>query len=165
MPEQGFDVLAHFGQDHFLDRFQRYKAHIAEWRQQYPRLASVDLRYSQQVVLQMAAGSITEQPALTADSDKEPESGKHAPREGTTQAATFSASNLDVSSAQMEPNAASVAAQTPKRTAARAKQERINELAARMRAKRAAARRAALKREKQKSSNRPHSTASEGQDQ
>ena len=39
MPEQGADILAHFGQDHFLERYQLYKAHIAEWRQQYPQLA------------------------------------------------------------------------------------------------------------------------------
>ena len=54
MPEQGTDILAHFGEDHFLERYQRYKAHIAEWRQQYPKLTEVDLRYDQQVVLQMA---------------------------------------------------------------------------------------------------------------
>jgi cell division protein FtsQ len=60
MPEQGTDILAHFGEDHFLERYQRYKAHIAEWRQQYPKLAEVDLRYEQQVVLQMqGAGSAT----------------------------------------------------------------------------------------------------------
>jgi cell division protein FtsQ len=58
--EQGSDVLAHFGDDRFLERYQRYKEHIAEWRQQYPRLAAVDLRYDQQVVLQMASGNETE---------------------------------------------------------------------------------------------------------
>jgi cell division protein FtsQ len=57
MPEQGTDILAHFGEDHFLERFQRYKAHIAEWRLQYPKLAEVDLRYNQQVVLQMTDGA------------------------------------------------------------------------------------------------------------
>jgi cell division protein FtsQ len=56
MPEQGADVLAHFGEDHFLERYQRYQAHIAEWRQQYPHLAAVDLRYDNQVVLEMASG-------------------------------------------------------------------------------------------------------------
>ncbi len=56
MPEQGADILAHFGDDHFLERYERYKAHIAEWRQQYPHLASVDLRYDNQVVLDMASG-------------------------------------------------------------------------------------------------------------
>jgi cell division protein FtsQ len=57
MPEQGTDILAHFGSDHFMERYQRYKAHISEWRQQYPKLAEVDLRYEQQVVLQMTGGA------------------------------------------------------------------------------------------------------------
>jgi cell division protein FtsQ len=59
MPGQGTDILAHFGEDHFLDRYQRYQAHIAEWRQQYPHLAAVDLRYDNQVVLQMSSGKET----------------------------------------------------------------------------------------------------------
>ena len=66
MPEQGADILAHFGEDHFLERYQRYQAHIAEWRQQYPQLAAVDLRYDQQVVLEMASGKTTPD-ASTAD--------------------------------------------------------------------------------------------------
>jgi cell division protein FtsQ len=71
MPEQGTDVLAHFGEDHFLDRYQRYKAHIAEWRQQYPKLAAVDLRYEQQVVLEMTPGAANvAQPTLSDASDK-----------------------------------------------------------------------------------------------
>jgi cell division protein FtsQ len=63
MPEQGTDILAHFGQDRFVERYQRYKAHIAEWRQQFPSLAAVDLRYDQQVVLKMASGKEASQPA------------------------------------------------------------------------------------------------------
>jgi cell division protein FtsQ len=63
MPEPGADILAHFGEDHFLERYQRYKAHIAEWRQQYPKLAAVDLRYEHQVVLEMASGANATQPA------------------------------------------------------------------------------------------------------
>jgi cell division protein FtsQ len=73
MPEQGTDILAHFGDDQFLMRYQRYKAHIAEWRQQYPHLASVDLRYDQQVVLEMAPGAGGSQ---TATDDGKPTSGK-----------------------------------------------------------------------------------------
>jgi cell division protein FtsQ len=57
MPEQGRDILAHFGDDRFLDRYQRYRAHIGEWRQQYPKLAAVDLRYESQVVLEMTPGT------------------------------------------------------------------------------------------------------------
>src|ERR1035438_6825607 len=73
---QDDDTLLHFGEDHFLDRYQRYKAHIAEWRQQYPKLAAVDLRYDQQVVLEMAKGtsaveaSVSGEPALDADAGK-----------------------------------------------------------------------------------------------
>jgi cell division protein FtsQ len=66
MPEQGTDILAHFGEDHFYDRYQRYKAHIAEWRRQYPKLAAVDLRYDQQVVLQMASGAAADQASISA---------------------------------------------------------------------------------------------------
>ena len=54
MPEQGSDILAHFGDDHFLERLQLYKAHIAEWRQRYPKLIGVDLRYSGNVPLEMS---------------------------------------------------------------------------------------------------------------
>jgi len=57
LPEQGMDILAHFGDDRFLDRYQRYKTHIAEWHQQYPKLAAVDLRYENQVVLEMTPGA------------------------------------------------------------------------------------------------------------
>jgi cell division protein FtsQ len=75
MPEQGADILAHFGDDQFLMRYQRYKAHINEWRQQYPHLASVDLRYEQQVVLEMAPGAGGSQ--TTAD-DGRPASARHS---------------------------------------------------------------------------------------
>ena len=80
MPEQGADVLAHFGEDHFLERYERYQAHIAEWRQQYPHLAAVDLRYDNQVVLEMASGKETAEtangdalaPSATANPDAKP---------------------------------------------------------------------------------------------
>lgn len=55
-------TLLHFGNDHFLERYQRYKEHIAEWRQQYPKLTAVDLRYEQQAVLEMASGADIQQP-------------------------------------------------------------------------------------------------------
>jgi cell division protein FtsQ len=78
MPEQGADILAHFGEDRFLERYQRYKEHIAEWRQQYPKLVAVDLRYDQQVVLEMAPGAnvaqaaADEQTAANAVEKKQP---------------------------------------------------------------------------------------------
>jgi cell division protein FtsQ len=54
MPEQGSDILAHFGDGHFLERLQIYKSHIAEWRQRYPKLIGVDLRYNGNVPLEMS---------------------------------------------------------------------------------------------------------------
>ncbi len=83
MPEQGADILAHFGEDHFLERYLRYKAHIAEWRQQYPHLAAVDLRYGQQVVLQMASGKEAADPSAAANgsgpiSEAKPDPGQPA---------------------------------------------------------------------------------------
>jgi cell division protein FtsQ len=48
---QASNVLIHFGADRFLDRYREYQEHLAEWRTQCPRLASVDMRYDQQVVL------------------------------------------------------------------------------------------------------------------
>ena len=55
MPEQGSDILAHFGEDHFMQRLGVYKAHIAEWRSRYPKLKGVDLRYNGEIPLEMAS--------------------------------------------------------------------------------------------------------------
>jgi cell division protein FtsQ len=52
----GADVLVHFGDGRFMERYRQYEQHLAEWRAQYPRLASVDLRYERQVVLEMQSG-------------------------------------------------------------------------------------------------------------
>jgi cell division protein FtsQ len=71
MPEQDSEILAHFGQDHFLDRYQHYKENIAAWRQQYPKLAAVDLRYDQKVVLEMATGADVAQAAADAQNATE----------------------------------------------------------------------------------------------
>jgi cell division protein FtsQ len=76
MPEQGADILAHFGEDRFLERYQRYKAHIAEWRQQYPKLAAVDLRYDQQVVLEMARGANSVEAAVGGETASGGSGGK-----------------------------------------------------------------------------------------
>src|SRR5580765_2491562 len=51
--DKGGDVMVHFGEDGFLDRYRKFEEHLAEWRTQYPRLSSVDMRYERQVVLEM----------------------------------------------------------------------------------------------------------------
>jgi cell division protein FtsQ len=65
---QDDQTLLHFGDEQFLARYQRYKAHIGEWRQEYPQLAAMDLRYDSQVVLKMASGSGTA-PATVSTQD------------------------------------------------------------------------------------------------
>jgi cell division protein FtsQ len=47
------DILVHFGQDKFLKRYQEFEQHLEEWKQQYPKLASADMRYEGQIVLEM----------------------------------------------------------------------------------------------------------------
>lgn len=197
MPEQGTDILAHFGEDHFLDRYRRYKAHIAEWRQQYPKLAAVDLRYDQQVVLQMAPGAATDQASLAAESSKpietaKPLAGQPVLRAAAEPKAVRSAPAKVVASRPVEPKppssrtalsksapptiARSVkpAKPHPSRTATasakeaspKTRQQRVNELAARMRVQRETeAKRAALKRNKQKSTTKSHSAPSAVQGQ
>lgn len=57
IPDNGAEVLVHFGDTDFLERYRKYEAHLAEWRGQYPELASVDMRYDRQAVLEMQQGS------------------------------------------------------------------------------------------------------------
>jgi cell division protein FtsQ len=47
----GAAVMIHLGNSDFLTRYKLYVTHIAEWRQQFQNLQSVDLRYEGQVVV------------------------------------------------------------------------------------------------------------------
>jgi cell division protein FtsQ len=53
----GTDVLVHFGDQDFLARYKSFEEHLPEWRQQYPKLASADMRYEDQIVLEMQKGA------------------------------------------------------------------------------------------------------------
>lgn len=53
----GADILVHFGDEDFLHRYQEFEKHLPEWRTQYPHLASADMRYERQVVLEMQPGT------------------------------------------------------------------------------------------------------------
>ena len=155
MPEQGGDILAHFGEDHFLDRYQRYKAHIAEWKQQYPKLAAVDLRYEQQVVLEMTPGAGADQTAMNSGDGKpaasEPAKSPAAPAVKVT-AVQANAHRHTTSSkpAKQHSSARAVA----KKHASKNRDK-----------KRAAAKRAALNQHRQKTATitRPAAVAGQGQ--
>jgi cell division protein FtsQ len=158
MPEQGGDILAHFGQEQFLERYQRYKAHINEWRQQYPKLAAVDLRYEQQVVLEMQPGTDVAQDAAAeqtaADAgDSKPSDVKAAEEPGKAAAkpATKASAKPKTAPARKNTNA-------PKAAATKTKLDRNNR-------KRAEANRAALNLNRQKTAptTPPAASAGEGQ--
>jgi cell division protein FtsQ len=126
MPEQTGDILAHFGQEEFLERYQHYKAHINEWLQQYPKLAAVDLRYDQQVVLEMASNVATATSGEQSADDLQTAGEKH-PSKATTQKAAVKSSGHSSGKAKASPAKRSVKARkapTPERVKAAKEQKR-----------------------------------------
>jgi cell division protein FtsQ len=77
LPAQGSDIQVHFGDSDFLARYRSFQQHLPEWRQQYPHLASVDMRYEDQVVLDMAKQTTTGQDAAVQPHPETPPE-KHA---------------------------------------------------------------------------------------
>ncbi len=53
----GSDILVHFGDENFLARYNEFEQHLPQWKTQYPRLASADMRYEGQIVLEMQPGT------------------------------------------------------------------------------------------------------------
>ncbi len=51
------EVFIHLGSSNFLSRYQIFMAHIREWRQQFQKVSSVDLRYEQQVIVNPDEGA------------------------------------------------------------------------------------------------------------
>src|SRR5436309_13620874 len=45
------EVLVHLGSSNYLERYKIYVAHVQEWRQQFSKLESVDLRYDRQIIV------------------------------------------------------------------------------------------------------------------
>lgn len=61
------EVLVHLGGSDFAERFKIYKAHVQEWRSQFQKLESVDLRYDNQVIVNPDSQAVTRlvQPKVT----------------------------------------------------------------------------------------------------
>ena len=59
------EVLVHLGSSDYLDRFKIYVAHLREWRQQFQKLESVDLRYDRQIIVNPDMRGVERQPALS----------------------------------------------------------------------------------------------------
>jgi cell division protein FtsQ len=45
------EVLVHLGSSNYLERYKVYVSHVREWRQQFEKLESVDLRYERQIIV------------------------------------------------------------------------------------------------------------------
>jgi cell division protein FtsQ len=58
-------VLVHLGSANYLDRFKIYITHLREWRQQFQKLESVDLRYDRQIIVNPDLPGATRQPAVS----------------------------------------------------------------------------------------------------
>jgi len=63
--DAGGEVLVHLGSSDFLSRFKVYISHAQEWRQQFARLDSVDLRYEHQIVVNPDLQGPAKQPPLS----------------------------------------------------------------------------------------------------
>ena len=60
-------VLVHLGAGNYLQRYKIYVTHVQQWRQQFDKLESVDLRYDGQIIVNPDLQGMARQPALTPD--------------------------------------------------------------------------------------------------
>ena len=58
-------VLVHLGSSNYLERYKIYVAHLQEWRQQFDKLESVDLRYDHQIIVNPELQRTAKQPPLS----------------------------------------------------------------------------------------------------
>ncbi len=61
------EVLVHLGSSNYLERYKVYVTHVQDWRQQFDKLESVDLRYDRQIIVNPDLQGTPKQPPLSAD--------------------------------------------------------------------------------------------------
>ncbi len=109
VPDGNSEVLVHFGTENFLARYRKYQDHIVEWRSQYPRLSSVDMRYERQVVLQMPQKDAT----VAAASAGEPAAVVPGAKPKAAPAAASAKAPAAWAAPQAKPKAITVSAKSP----------------------------------------------------
>jgi cell division protein FtsQ len=67
--DPGGTMVVHLGAQDFLPRYKLYVSHIAEWRQQFQNIQSVDLRYEGQVVVNPDKTAVAEKPSPLINTD------------------------------------------------------------------------------------------------
>ena len=78
VPSGSSDILVHFGEDDFLHRYEVFEKHLPEWKSANPRLASVDMRYEHQVVLEMSKPAVAEAPVKPVGQHVQAKAAGHA---------------------------------------------------------------------------------------
>ncbi len=64
------EVLVHLGSGNYLQRYKTYVTHVQQWRQQFDKLESVDLRYDGQIIVNPDLDGMARQPVLTPAAKK-----------------------------------------------------------------------------------------------
>jgi cell division protein FtsQ len=64
------EVLVHLGSSNYLERYKIYVSHVREWRQQFDKLESVDLRYDRQIIVNPDLQGATKQIPLSTPAAK-----------------------------------------------------------------------------------------------
>lgn len=59
------EVLVHLGSGNYLPRYKTFVTHVLQWRQQFDKLESVDLRYDGQIIVNPDLDGMAKLPALT----------------------------------------------------------------------------------------------------
>jgi cell division protein FtsQ len=67
--DPGGTMVVHLGAQDFLPRYKLYVTHIAEWRQQFQNVQSVDLRYEGQVIVNPDKPAVAEKPVPRMNAD------------------------------------------------------------------------------------------------
>jgi cell division protein FtsQ len=68
--DPGGTMVVHLGKEDFLPRYKLYVSHIAEWRQQFQNVQSVDLRYEGQVIVNPDKPAEANPPRRHGDTEK-----------------------------------------------------------------------------------------------
>jgi cell division protein FtsQ len=76
--DPGGTMVVHLGAQDFLPRYKLYVSHIAEWRQQFQNVQSVDLRYEGQVIVNPDKPAETNPPRRHGDTEKTGAAGASA---------------------------------------------------------------------------------------
>src|SRR3989441_491231 len=64
------EVLVHLGSSNYLDRYKVYVSHVQEWRQQFDKVESVDLRYDRQIIVNPDLNGAIKQSPLSRSAAK-----------------------------------------------------------------------------------------------